>query len=100
MKLTRPPQYDFLINYNPTMAMMEELQECFMALEAGRFVAQDVADRFEVASREINRMLGYDPMHRRYSGYLHNVARQVQLLPDNYLYPRGPQMRRRLYPWA
>ena len=66
------------------MAMMEELQECYIALEAGRFVAQDVADRFEMASREINRMLGYDPIHRRYSGYLHNVARQVQLLPDNY----------------
>jgi hypothetical protein len=94
------PQYDFLISYNPTMALMEELHECFMALEAGRFVAQDVVDRFELASREINRMLGYEPMHKRYAVLLQNIARQVQLLPDNYLYPRGPQMRRHLYPWA
>ncbi len=82
-------QYDALAD------MMEEVHECVNALMNGRYIALEAAETLEEASRSINHMLGYDPMCRSYSGFLKQLARDTQLLPDNALVPRLMRPRRR-----
>ncbi|KAF3006031.1 hypothetical protein E8E13_010706 [Curvularia kusanoi] len=48
--------YEFLSHYGPLAGLMDEVHECCIALTAGRFIAQEMADKFEEASRAINAM--------------------------------------------
>lgn len=74
---------------------MEEVHDCINAMDAGQFIAQDVADKFEELSKAVNRISGYDPMLKPYSGFLKQLARETQLLPDNALVPHMLRPRRR-----
>lgn len=75
---------------------MEEMHELCIAIEMGRFVAQDAAERIEETSRMVNRMFGYEPVYRQYSRFLKQMALQVQLLSDN---PLPPRYLRPIRPW-
>lgn len=61
---------------------MEFVHNCYVAMETGRFIAQDAADRIEEVSKMVNRAYGYDPIYKQWSGFLKQMAREVQLLPD------------------
>lgn len=61
---------------------MDFVHQCSIAMEAGRIIAQDAADRIEAVSKMINRAYGYDPSYKQWSRFLAQMARGVQQLPD------------------
>jgi hypothetical protein len=71
---------------------MDFVHRCIIALNAGRFIAQDAADRIEEVSRLVNRTCGYDPACKSMSRFLEQVAREAQLDHEPYWSrrPRGP----------
>lgn len=74
---------------------MEDVHDCINALETGRFIAQDVADKCEELSRAVSRITGYELMLKPYSGFLKQLGREIQLLPDTSLMPRMLRPRHR-----
>ncbi|KAF2630838.1 hypothetical protein BU25DRAFT_455900 [Macroventuria anomochaeta] len=87
--------YELLRRYDPLMELMEEIHDCWIAMETGQFIAQDAADRIEEASKMVNRMFGYDPTYKQFSALMKQLARDVQLMPGNAIVPYHLRPRRR-----